>query len=155
MSCSLRRARTVEALVAAIAVAAVAACGGRIDPLADCKEPADAYCQANGCPLTGPTASSPASLQAWCQAWPALASKVTGIGACTKTDGTTWATDVRLSWESGGSLYLLYDPTTGALVNVSTLASAQGGDAGQTDYGTCEARSGIVTCATVGALCGP
>ena len=93
---------------------------------------------------------APAALTQWCQAWPALAARVTGVGTCTTPDGQTWATDVRLADADGGTLYLLYDPASGDLVSVSTIASG-----GETDYGTCGAHSGIVTCAGAAYRCAP
>jgi hypothetical protein len=140
-------------VAAAIALAMVAACGGRVDLSTDCSAPAVAYCEANGCPLTGPASSAPAALRDWCNQWPALAARVTGSGSCTTADGTMWATDVRLSQPGGGTLYLLYDPSSGQLVSVSTLGGD--GGAGETDYGTCGARSGIVTCAGAAFRCAP
>ena len=133
-------------------LALVAACGGRVDPSAGCSAAAVAYCQANGCPLTGPTSNAPATLEAWCTQWPAMASRVTGSGTCTTTDGRTWAIDVRLSDTAGGTLYLLYDPTSGDLLSASTLG-AGGAGSGETDYGTCGAHSGLVTCAGAAFRC--
>jgi hypothetical protein len=120
-----------------------------VDLSAACSTAAVAYCQANGCPLTGPTSNAPATIEAWCTQWPAMAGRVTGYGTCTTADGHTWAIDVRLSDTGGGTSYLLYDPTSGDLVSVSTI----GAGAGETDYGTCGAHSGIVTCAGTAFRC--
>jgi hypothetical protein len=137
-----------------LVLATVAACRGRVDASTDCSATAIAYCDANGCPLTGPASGAPAALQEWCAAWPSLAARVTGSGTCTTADGGIWATDVRLSDPDGGTLYLLYDPASSQLVSVSTLGGDAGGT-GEADYGTCGANSGIVTCTGAAFRCTP
>lgn len=146
------KARLLAGVCLAIA-ATVAACGGRVDLSTACSTAAVAYCQANGCPLTGPTSNAPATIQAWCAQWPSMAPRVTGAGICSTTDGQTWAVDVRLADAGGGTLYLLYDPTSGDLVSVSTIGAGTDAGTGETDYGTCGAHSGIVTCAGSGFRC--
>jgi hypothetical protein len=156
------------ALRVALGVTVVAACGGRVDPASmsdgsapfasDCADSAVSYCQANGCPLTGPATSTAAAVDSWCAASPALAPRVTGFGTCTTPSGQEWAIDVRTSDATGGTVYLLYDPASARLVSVSTLEPAAGsGDGGpiETDYGSCGEHLGIITCAGVAFTCAP
>jgi hypothetical protein len=130
----------------------LAACGGRVAlDVPDCSGDAVAYCKTDGCPLTGPAASTPTGVSVWCTGSTAFAPRVTGYGTCTTPAGQVWATDVRATDATGAELFVLYDPASGQLLSVSTVAS---GDAGaEHDYGTCGAHSGIVTCTTVAFTC--
>jgi hypothetical protein len=123
-----------------------AACGGR-SPLSvpDCNAAAVSFCQSDGCPFTGPAASTSAALTAWCSAAAAFSARVTGYGTCLTPAGEPWAIDVKASDTHGNVLYVLYDPTSGELLSVSTIALGDGGT-GEQDYGTCGQNTGIVTC---------
>ncbi len=156
---ALRKASIALGVTAGAALAA--ACGGRVDAstVAACGAPAIAYCESNGCPLTGPASASVADAEAWCRAAPAaFASRVRGFGTCSTSNGAIWAEAVEASDATGGALWVLYDPTTGQLVNVSTLdPSATDGGTSETDYGSCAQHSGIVSCnlAVGSSGCGP
>jgi hypothetical protein len=128
------------------------ACAGRSElPVPDCNAPAVDYCQANGCPFTGPASSSETDVGAWCSSAPVFAARVTGAGTCTTPGGQTWAIDVRASDGTGAQLYVLYDPSSAQLLSVSTVGAGVG-DGGEVDYGTCD-NSGIVTCTTTPVSC--
>src|SRR5271154_1253937 len=93
---------------AAALLLVLAACTGQIDrSIPQCSAAAVSYCQTNGCPLTGPTASDASTVDAWCASTPALAPRVTGFGTCTLASGATWAINVRATDASGDILYLL------------------------------------------------
>lgn len=135
----------------------VAACGGQVDrSISQCSYAAVTYCQSNGCPATGPTASTSAALDTWCQASSAIAPRVTAYGTCTLANGQTWAINVRATTATGDALYLLYDPSSAALLSVTTIAPGGAGDAGagEQDYGFCGQQSGIVTCTDTAFTCG-
>jgi len=137
----------------ALGLLVAAACGGRSQlSVPDCNAPAVAYCQTNGCPFTGPASSTAAGVTAWCSAAGSFAPRVTGYGTCTTPGGQPWATDVKASDALGNELYLLYDPTSGRLLSVSTIAPGDSGT-GEQDYGTCGEGTGIVTCAGVLFTC--
>jgi hypothetical protein len=146
--------------VALVAAAALAACGGKVDAstAGGCNAPSLAWCGDHGCPATGPSASAIDSVTAWCAANPSIAARVTGFGTCTAPDSTTWANDVKIGDGTGGAAYLLYDPTSGQLVHVTTVdpsVAGQGdGGAEQTDYGTCGVHGGVVTCHGAAFRCG-
>jgi hypothetical protein len=130
-----------------------AACGGRSTlSVPDCNAAAVTYCQANGCPFTGPASSTAAGLTTWCSAASAFSARVTGYGTCVTPAGEPWAIDVKASDAHGNELYVLYDPTTSQLLSVSTLAPGDSGT-GEQDYGTCGENTGIVTCSSVVFAC--
>jgi len=132
----------------------VVACGGRVDlSVPDCSADAVTYCKANGCPLTGPAASTAGAVATWCAASPTVAPRVTAFGACTVSGGATWATNVKATDASGNLLYLLYDPTSAALLSVTTIGAGDGGK-GEQDYGYCGEHSGIVSCTDAVFTCG-
>jgi hypothetical protein len=132
---------------AALGLLVAAACGGRSElSVPDCNAAAVAYCQTGGCPITGPASSTGAGLAAWCAASLAFAPRVTGYGTCTTPDGQLWANDVVASDALGNTLYLLYDPSSGQLVSVSTLGPGDS-PTQEKDYGTCGQSAGIVRCA--------
>jgi hypothetical protein len=139
---------------AALVLLVIAACGGR-SPLdvPACNAPATAYCQTDGCPFTGPAANTPEAIMAWCSAAAAFAPRVVGYGPCVTPGGQPWATAVQATDASGDSLYVLYDPTTGELLSVSTLAPGSDGGSGETNYGTCGENTGIVDCIIIGHAC--
>ena len=139
--------------VTALGLLVAAACGGR-SPLTvpDCNAPAVAYCRANGCPFTGPASGTAAGITAWCTAASAFSPRVTGYGNCTTPAGEPWAIDVKASDALGHDLYLLYDPTSGELLSVSTFGPGDAGT-GEQDYGTCGESTGIVTCSAVRFTC--
>jgi hypothetical protein len=152
-----RPARTAPLLLGASVLGLLAvACGGRVElDVPDCNADAVAYCSASGCPLTGPTAATPSAVTTWCVGSTAFASRVNGYGTCTTPGGQPWATEVRATDASGALLYLLYDPSSGSLLSVSTvpITAATDGGTGEKDYGTCGAHTGIVTCATTTFSC--
>jgi hypothetical protein len=132
----------------ALGLLLAASCGGRTvlsEP--DCDAAAIAYCQTTGCPFTGPASSTAAGVTAWCTAASAFAPRVTGYGTCLTPAGQAWAIDVKASDANGNELYLLYDPTSGRLLSVSTVAPGDGGT--EQDYGTCGEGTGIVRCTGV------
>jgi hypothetical protein len=137
----------------ALGLLVAAACGGR-SPLSvpDCNAPALAYCRTNGCPFTGPASGTGPGLTAWWISATAFSPRVTGYGNCITPAGEPWAIDVKASDALGNDLYLLYDPTTGQLLSVSTFGPGDAG-AGEHDYGTCGENSGIVTCSAVRFTC--
>jgi hypothetical protein len=130
---------------ALLAVLLVAACGGR-SPLSvpDCNAAAVSFCQTDGCPFTGPAASTDAALTAWCSAVGAFSARVTGYGTCLTPAGEPWALDVQATDTRGNQLYVLYDLTSGELLSASTIALGDGGI--EQDYGTCGESVGIVRC---------
>jgi len=133
--------------VAALAVL-VAACGAKTDLVPDCDSAAIGYCQANGCPELGPPTGTTASLGLYCAASPSFAPRVAGIGTCLTPSGQTWAIDVKSLDASGASVYLLYDPTSGQLIGVTTFEPTGDGGTSERDYGSCGAGLGIISCET-------
>jgi hypothetical protein len=142
---------TVVPAVAVVALLAIA-CGARTDLETPCDAAALAYCEANGCPMAGPSQGTEAALGAWCIASPQFAASVTGVGTCITPAGTTWAIDVKTTDAAGDDVYLLYDPSTGQLIGVSTRAP---GDAGtdEHDYGACDEGLGLISCTTTLVTC--
>jgi hypothetical protein len=138
-------------VVAALAVL-VAACGARTDTVPECDTAAVEYCQTNGCPLTGPTADSTPALDVWCSGAPSYAPFVTGIGSCKTPTGSVWAIDVETVDATGSTVYLLYDPTSTKLVEVSIVAPG-GNGAGAQDYGACGVGVGIISCVSTLVRC--
>lgn len=137
--------------VATVSLLAIA-CGARTDLETPCDAAAIAYCEANACPMAGPSEGTEAALGPWCIASPQFAPSVTGIGTCITPAGTPWAIDVKTTDAAGDDLYLLYDPTTGQLIGVSTRAP--GGDGtDEHDYGSCDEGLGIISCTTTLVTC--
>jgi hypothetical protein len=102
--------------------------------------------------LTGPASGTAAGVTAWCNTSSAFSPRVTGYGNCTTPAGEPWAIDVKASDALGHDLYLLYDPTSGELLSVSTFGPGDAGT-GEQDYGTCGESTGIVTCSAVRFTC--
>jgi hypothetical protein len=150
----LRRPRAV--FLAACTVLA-AACHGQVDLTPSvCGSPAYDYCQSNDCPVTGPTSSTAAAVQTWCAGAGVVAPRVTGFGACVEASGHVWATNVRATDGQGAVLFLLYDPASAQLLGISTIAPGDAGADGgghETDYGTCDVQSGVVTCTDTDYAC--
>src|ERR1019366_3869854 len=68
LGCSAMAPKAPRILPGAAALGLVlAACGGRVAlDVPDCSGDAVAYCKTDGCPLTGPAASTPTGVSVWC-----------------------------------------------------------------------------------------
>ena len=152
-----RPAHAATLLLAAPALALLAAsCGGRVAlDVPGCSADAVTYCDAHGCPLTGPSSATPTAVSTWCTGSLAFAPSVTGYGTCTTPAGEPWAIEVRALDATGAFLYVLYDPASGQLLDVSTVqgAATVDGGTGEKDYGTCGEHTGVVTCTTTPFSC--
>jgi hypothetical protein len=95
-------------------------------------------------------------VQTWCAGAGVVAPRVTGFGACVEASGQVWATNVRATDGQGAVLFLLYDPASAQLLGISTIAPGDAGADGgghETDYGTCDVQSGVVTCTDTDYAC--